>query len=78
MFIPIKTRNSILKMLESEVFLLKPKHKYRLSQKGECVYSVQSWKEMGLFYASMFIPIERRTLILKMVEREVSLLKPKH
>ena len=33
---------------------------------------------MRLLCESMFIPIERRTSILQMVEREVFLLKPKH
>ena len=33
---------------------------------------------MRLLCESMFVAIERRTWILKMVEREVSPLKPKH
>ena len=42
MFVPIKRRTLILKMVESEGFLLKPKHQNRLSQQGDCVYSAQS------------------------------------
>ena len=57
---------------------MKPRHQNRLSQEGEGVYSAQSTKEGILLYESMFIPIERRTLILKMVEREDFLMKPKH
>ena len=37
-FIPIERQTSILKMVESVVFLMKPKHHYNLSQRGECVY----------------------------------------
>ena len=42
MFILIKKRTLILKMVESEVFHVKPKHQNRLSQQEECVYSAQS------------------------------------
>ena len=55
-------------MVEREDFLMKPKHRYHLSHKGECVYGAQSWKGRGLFGESMFIPIERWTSILKIVE----------
>ena len=65
-------------MVEGDVFLMKPKHQNHLSQEGECVYNAQSRKEMRLLCESLFIPIERRTSILQMVEREVFLLKPKH
>ena len=65
-------------MIEREVFLMKPKHQNYLSQQGDCVCSAQSWKERRLLCASMFILIERRSSILKMVEREVFLMKPKH
>ena len=64
-------------MAERDVFLMKPKHQNHLSQQGECVYSAQSRKERILLCESMFIPIERRTLILKIVEGEVFLMKPK-
>ena len=60
------------------VFLMKPKHQYHLSKWGECVYGVKSWNERTLFYESVFIPAERWAPILKMVEEEVFLLKPKH
>ena len=78
MFIPIERRTSIPKMIEKEVFLMKSKHQNHLSQHGECIYSAQSRKERLLLCESMFIPIERRTLILKMAEKQVFLLKPKH
>ena len=61
-----------------EVFLMKPKHQYYLSQWGESVYDAQSWNEMRLLCESMFTPIERRTSILKLVIGEVFLKKPKH
>ena len=35
MFIPIERQTSILKMGIREVFLMKPKHQYHLSQRGE-------------------------------------------
>ena len=35
-------------------------------------------KELRLLCESMLIPVERRTLIQKLVEREVFLTKPKH
>ena len=65
-------------MAEREVFLMKPKHQYHLSQWKECVYGAQSWYERRLLCEFMFIPIEKRTLILKMAEREVFLMKPTH
>ena len=65
-------------MVEKEAFLMKPKHRNHLSQWGECVCGAQSWKEMRLLCESLFIQIEKWTLILKMVEREVFLTKPMH
>ena len=61
-----------------EVFLMKLKHKYHLSQQGECDYGAQSWKERRFLWESMFTLIGRRTWILKMVEKQVFLMKPKH
>ena len=77
-FIPIEKWTLILKMVEREVFLMKPRHQYHLSQRGEWTCGGQSLKESRLLCESKFIPIERWTLILKMVEREVFLTKPKH
>ena len=77
MFIPIEIRTSIPKMAKREVFLTKPKLQYHLSQREECVYDAQSSNEMRLLCESMFIPIKRRTLILKKVIREVFLMKSK-
>ena len=78
MFIPTERRTSILKMLIRDVFLMKPRHQYLWSQRGECVYGTQSWKEKRLWCENKFIPIERWTSILRMVIREVFLLKQKH
>ena len=44
---------------------MKVKHIYDLSELGECVYAAQSWKESRLLCESIFIPIDRWTLILK-------------
>ena len=60
-------------MVEREVFLMKPKHQYHLSQWGEYVYGAQSWYERGLLSEFMFIPIEKWSLILKMVTGDVFL-----
>ena len=65
-------------MVEIEVSLSKPKHQYHLSEWGECVYGAQSWNQWRLLCKSMFIPIERQTLILKMAEREVFLMEANH
>ena len=58
-------------MVEREVFLLNLKQQNRLSEQGECIYIAQSWKERRLLCESMFIPIERWTSFLKMVEKQV-------
>ena len=65
-------------MVGSKVFLVKPKHQFNLSQQGEWVYCAQSWNERRLLRESVFIPIGRWILILKIVESEVFLIKPKH
>ena len=78
MFIQTRIWTLIIIMVEREVFLMRPKHQNYLPWKGECVYGAQSWKEMRLSCESMFISIERWTSILRMVEREVFLMKPKH
>ena len=78
MFIPIEIWTSIQKMIEKQVFLMNPKHQNRLSQYEERVYSAQWRKERRLLCESMFISMEIQTSILKIVEREVVLTKPKH
>ena len=70
--------NINLKIVEREVSLLKLSHQYHLSQWGVCVYGPQSRKKKTLSCEFVFNPIEKRTLILKMIEREVFLMKPKH
>ena len=56
---------------------MKPKLEYHLSQLGECVYGAQSWKDRRLVCDSKFVQIDKRTLILKMVEKEAFPMKPK-
>ena len=46
-------------MVEIEVFLMKLKHQYHLSQWGECVHGAQSWNETRLLCESMSILIEK-------------------
>ena len=41
----IQKQTSILKMVRQQVFLMKPKWQYHLSQWGECDYGAQSWKK---------------------------------
>ena len=55
-------------MVERDVFLMKPKHEYNFSQ---------SWKEKRLLCESVFVQINKRLLILKIVERNVCPLKVK-
>ena len=78
MFIPIERWTSIQKMVEKQVSLTNPKHQNRLSQYEEWVYSAQSRKERRLLCESMFISMEIWTSILKIVEGETVLTKPKH
>ena len=78
MFTPIERWTSILKMVERQVFLTKPKHQYHLSQLGHYVYGTQSWNKRRLLCESVFVLIENWTLIPKMAEREVFFMKPKH
>ena len=66
---PIEKPTLILKMLERNVLLMTPKCQYHLSHWGECIYSAQSWNERRLLYESVFILIEKQTLILKMAKR---------
>ena len=77
MFIPIEKQTSIQKMVEGEVLLMKTMHQYHLSQWGEYVYGVQSWKERRLLCESMSIPVEKWSSNLKIIIREVFLMKPK-
>ena len=77
-FIPIEKWTLFLKMVEREVSLMKPRHQYHLSQQGEWTCGARSLKERGLLRESKFIQIERWTLVLKMVETEVFVTKPKH
>ena len=78
MFNPIKKWTLIVKMVKRDVFLMRPKLQYHLSQWVECVYGALSRKKKRLLYESVFVQIDERTLILKMVQREVFLTKPRH
>ena len=49
-----------------------------MSQRGECVYGAQLLKEKRLLCESAHVLIDERALILKMADREVFLMKPKH
>ena len=48
-FVPIERRTSILKLVIIDVFIMKPKHQYHLSQQGERVYHGQSQKERDYY-----------------------------
>ena len=78
MFVQIDRWTLILKTAESEVLPMKPKHQYNLSQWGNCVYGAQLWKGIRLLRESMFILINKWTLILEIVGSKVSLMKPRH
>ena len=45
MFIQFDGQTLILKRVDREAFLIKPKHQYRLSQWVECGYGAQSRKK---------------------------------
>ena len=59
--------------MEKKAFFMKPKHQCHLSQWVERASGAQTWKKRRLLCESVFVPIDRRALILKMVEREVFL-----
>ena len=50
---------------------MKPKLQYHLSQWGKYVYGAQSLKEKRLLCEFVFVQIDKRTLIIKMIERDV-------
>ena len=52
-------------MVEREAFLMKPKNQCHLCQWVKQVYGVQSWKEKRLLHESLFVLIDRHSLILK-------------
>ena len=77
-FFPIEKGTLIPKMVEIEVFLMNPRQQYHLSQQGEWTCGAQSLKKRRLLRESKFIQIERWALVLKLVEREAFVMKPKH
>ena len=52
-------------MMEREPFLMKPKNQYHLSQWEAWVYSAKLWKKSVLLRESVFIQIDKWTLIVK-------------
>ena len=57
--IPINRWTLILKLIDREAFLMKPKHQCHLSQWVEWAYGTQSWKERRLLCESMFLLVDR-------------------
>ena len=55
---PIEKQTLILKIVERDVFLTKPKAQYHLSRRGECIYGAKSWKGRRLFCESVFLKID--------------------
>ena len=51
--------------MERKALLMKPKHQCDISQWVEWVYGAQSWKEKRWLCESVFILIDRWTMILK-------------
>ena len=78
MLIPVKKQTLIVIRVERDVFPLKPKLQYHLSQWRKCVYDAKSRNKGRLFCESMFEQIDEWTLILKLVERFVFLMEQKH
>ena len=58
-------------------FSCETKASTHLSQWVEWIFGAQSLKELRLLCEFVFVPIEKWTLILKMAEIEVYLIKPK-
>ena len=69
----INSRNGRKRNFSSET-----KASIHLSQRGEWSCGAQSIKESRLLCESMFIQIDRQIVILKMVEKEAFLMKPRH
>ena len=65
MFVPVDKWTLTQNMMEGKAFLQKPKHQCHSSQWGERVYGAQSWKEKRFLSECVFVPIDKRTLILK-------------
>ena len=75
MFIPTERWTLILKMVEREIFLMKLKHQYHLSQLGECIYSAQLWKKRGYYMNPCLSLLTDELWFQKMVGSEVFLVK---
>ena len=78
MFIPIDKRTLILKNSGKWSFSYESKASIDLSQWGESIFGAQSWKEKILLHEYVSAQINRRTLIPRLVESKVFLMKPNH
>ena len=67
------SKNGIKRSLSYE-----SKASIHLSQLVEWIYGAQSLKEWRFPSESMFVPIEKRTLNLKIAQIKVFLMKPRH
>ena len=76
-FVQIDRRTLILKTVERWAFFMKPKHQCYLSQLVEWVYGARTWKERRLLCEFVFVSIDKRTFILKMVKRKAFFMKQK-
>ena len=65
-------------MVGNENFLMKPKHNVIYPNEENVFVVANHEKKKRLLHESIFIPINRRTLIVKMVVSVVFLMKPKH
>ena len=74
---PNRQKTLILKNGGKWSYSYETKASIRLSQWGEWISGARSLKEERLLCESMFMLIERWTLILKLVERVAFLLRPK-
>ena len=73
----IERRTLILKNDGKSCFSYETKASFPLFQWGEWVYDAQLRKKW-LLCESVFILIDRRTLILKLLKREAFFMKPNH
>ena len=78
MFIPIYKQTLILNSGGKWTLSYGTKSSIHLSQWGGWIYGAKSLKEMRLLCESVLILSEGWTLILKIVERKVFIMKPKH
>ena len=78
MFILIEKQTLILKNSGKWNFFFGTKASIHSFQWGEWIGGAQSLKEKRLLYESVFVQLDGWKLILKIVEKEVFLINPKH